>query len=126
MIGFRLAAPLVAFVFVVALLTAGVEGWFDVVRAASVALGCVAWWMVIQAATYRANLSENEYVRREILIKEFILAGFIALQVGTVYNFLLQHHVKTLISPITIVLYGLLIIVHLEYKDKRGRIDRNG
>lgn len=103
----------------------GIARPWDIVRCISVGMGSVAWLQVIKAAIYRANLSENAYVRGDILIKEFILAGFVALNVGTVYGYLVKHHAPTLIAPVTIVLYSFLIYVHLSYKAKRDRIDRN-
>lgn len=106
-----------------AALTNGVHGVPDVLRCISIGLGAVAWLQVVKAATYRANLPENEYVRNDILVKEFILAGFIALNVGTVLQYLAAHRSLTLVAPVSIVLYLFLIYVHLRYKTKRDKID---
>lgn len=107
-------------------LSGGVARPWDILRCISIGMGAIAWLQVIEAATYRANLPENSYVRSDILVKEFILAGFVALNAGTVYGYLASHRAPTLIAPVTILLYGFLIYVHLSYKAKRDRMDRYG
>jgi fucose permease len=125
MITTRFAVVWSILVAALAALILGVDHVYDVLRCVTLGTGFVAWFAVIRASNFRANLPENQFVRTQILIKEGVLAVLIALVMGVVVEHI--HRAEwTLVSPIGLVCYIALIVVHIEYRERIHDTGRTG